>query len=662
LSPLRYTVVFYSALAGACLFEETLIRHRRALIIITHTVVFVLSLTAAFAVRFDLSIPPDYLRLLQLTLPLFVGTKLLLFGLMKQFSGWWRYVSLDDLMTLATATLVSLLILGGLVYIAGLREFPRTVFVVDAMFTGSLLAGLRVGIRVFRERRGISLLGTEDEKRCLVVGTGATAENLVREVSRSRGLGIRLVGMVSPDLRYVGSRIGGQQIVGGIDDLPRLVKKLAADQVIIALEGSSGEVTRRVVGLCSSIDVGYRILPPTEDLVQGRVSISRLREVSLQDLLGRPPVRLDDEQIAGIISGETVLVTGAGGSIGSELCRQVARFGAGRLVMLEQAENPLFHLERELTAEYPDLRLEPMVADVVDAVRLKAIFQLFEPRLVLHAAAHKHVPLMEQNPSEAIKNNIVGTWNVIQASQDAGAQTCVLISTDKAVNPTSVMGASKRMAEMLVQSQNSRSRTVLAAVRFGNVLGSNGSVIPIFQQQIAAGGPVTVTHPEMRRYFMTIPEATQLVLQAGALAKGGEVFVLDMGEPVYIIDVARDLIRLSGLRPDIDIPIVFNGMRPGEKLFEELSTSQETTERTAHGRVFRCVIDPPDAERVIDAAETLRETATEPFTPAQIRRALFETLQALETGQPIPRRIRFSDSGKIVAFVDPSRPTNATAR
>ena len=654
--------MLHSALAGTCLFEETLIRHRRALIIITHAAVFVLSLTAAFAVRFDLSIPPDYLRLLQLTLPLFVGTKLLLFGLMKQFSGWWRYVSLDDLMTLATATLVSLLILGGVVYIAGLREFPRTVFVVDAMFTGSLLAALRVGIRVFRERRGISLRGTADEKRCLVVGTGATAENLVREVSRSRGLGIRLVGMVSPDPRYVGSRIGGQQIVGGIDDLPRLVKKLAADQVIIALEGSSGEVTRRVVSLCSSIDVGYRILPPTEDLVQGRVSVSRLREVSLQDLLGRPPVRLDDEQIAGIISGETVLVTGAGGSIGSELCRQVARFGAGRLVMLEQAENPLFHLERELTAEYPDLRLEPIVADVVDAVRLKAIFQLFEPRLVLHAAAHKHVPLMEQNPSEAIKNNIVGTWNVIQASQDAGVQTCVLISTDKAVNPTSVMGASKRMAEMLVQSQNSRSRTVLAAVRFGNVLGSNGSVIPIFQQQIAAGGPVTVTHPEMRRYFMTIPEATQLVLQAGALARGGEVFVLDMGEPVYIIDVARDLIRLSGLRPDIDIPIVFNGMRPGEKLFEELSTSQETTERTAHGRVFRCVIDPPDAERVIDAAETLRETATEPFTPAQLRRALFETLQALETGQPIPRRIRFSDSGKIVAFMDPSRSTNVSAR
>ncbi|MBU6160006.1 MAG: polysaccharide biosynthesis protein [Myxococcales bacterium] len=644
------------------MLEETLIRHRRGLIMLTHATVFTLSLLAAFAVRFDVSIPPDYIRLLQLTLPLFVGTKLLVFGLMKQFSGWWRYVSLDDLLTLAAATLLSLLILGGLVYIAGLREFPRTVFVVDAMFTATLLATLRVGIRVFRERRGtLSQQGNESAKRCLVVGTGATAENLVREVSRSRGLGIHLVGMVSPDTRYVGSRIGGLQIVGGIDDLPRLVQKLAADQVIIALEGNSGDITRRVVSLCSSNDVGYRILPPTEDLVQGRVSVSRLRDVSLQDLLGRPPVRLDDEQIAGLISGETVLVTGAGGSIGSELCRQVARFGAGRLVMLEQSENPLFHLERELTAEYPDLRLEPVVADVVDAVRLKAIFQLYEPRLVLHAAAHKHVPLMEQNPSEAIKNNIVGTWNVIQASQDAGVQTCVLISTDKAVNPTSVMGASKRMAEMLVQSQNARSRTVLAAVRFGNVLGSNGSVIPIFQQQIAAGGPVTVTHPEMRRYFMTIPEATQLVLQAGALAQGGEVFVLDMGEPVYIIDVARDLIRLSGLRPDIDIPIVFHGMRPGEKLFEELSTSQETTERTAHGRVFRCVIDPPDAERVIDAASTLRETAMEPFTPAQIRRALFETLHALESGQPIPRRIRFSDSGKIIAFVDPAQTTNPTA-
>lgn len=613
------------------LLQDAMTRHRRAMVMMAHGVVFAASLAMAFLLRFDFQLQPHHYDQIASTLPLFVLVKLSVFLAFRQYAGWWRYVSVDDLVQMIKATGVSMLVLAGAVFVSGLREYPRSIFVLDALVTLGVLSGLRVGIRLVRER----LLGrgsgdAEGLLRTVVVGTGTTAESLVREASRSPALGMAVVGLVSDDPRHVGTRIANVQILGAVEDIPRIVRERQVEQVLIAVEAGSGDLVRRVVAQCSSADVRHRTLPPTEAIVQGRVSVQRIRDVNLQDLLGRPPARLENDVITELISGETALVTGAGGSIGSELCRQIARFGVGRLVMVEQAENPLFHLERELTKANPDVRLEPVIADVYDAERMQKVFAYYEPRVVLHAAAHKHVPLMEANPSEAIKNNIIGTLNVIRAAQNAGVERCVLISTDKAVNPTSVMGATKRVSEMLMQSLVHSSDTVLAAVRFGNVLGSNGSVIPIFKNQIAQGGPVTVTHPEMRRYFMTIPEATQLVLQAATYANKGDVFVLDMGDPVYIVDVARDLIRLSGLEPDEDVDIVFSGIRPGEKLFEELSTKDEETSPTQHERIFRCEVAPPDADVVLDAATRLEAMAHEGAPRAHLRRALFDVLGALE--------------------------------
>ena len=605
-----------------------LTQFRKLFIVGTHIGVFAISLWASFALRFDFAIPEEYQTLLAQTVSIFVLVKLVAFWIFNQYSGWWRYVTLQDLLGIARAAAVSLLSLAGVILIADLRAFPRSVFVLDAVMTIALLSTIRVSIRLFRERV-IGRASTKNSKRTLVAGNGVTAESLIRETTRTFSLNVRVVGVVTDQRSMVGSRIGQVPILGTLDDLAKLVGELEVDQVISAFDAGQGELVRQVVSASRSADVPHRVLPPATALLDGSVSISNIRDVSLQDLLGRPPVRLDSSEIAQIINGETVLVTGAGGSIGSEICRQVARFGPGRLVLVEQAENPLFMLERELS-QYSEVRLEPVIADIFDAQRVEEMMDLYQPKMVLHAAAHKHVPLMEQNPTEAIKNNIIGTLNLVRAAQKAEVDQFVSISTDKAVNPTSVMGATKRVAEMVIQGLAPTSPTRLCAVRFGNVLGSNGSVIPIFRQQIAAGGPVTVTHPEMQRYFMTIPEATQLVLQAATYADCGDIFVLDMGDPVRIVDIARDLVRLSGLEPGRDVEIVFSGIRPGEKLFEELATDQESTDRTKHDRIFRSKIEPPNADNVLWAADRLIEVARARMSPAQVRKALFDVLGVLE--------------------------------
>lgn len=628
--------------------------YRRAVVVFAHVLIFVVALFGAFVLRFDGQIPGVYVGILLMTLPIFIVVKLSVFTAFRQFRGWWRYVSLEDMMTVGRATVVSIPIVVAAVYLAGFREFPRSVFVLDALLSGLGLATLRVGIRLLRERLIGQGVGRDRATTpTLIVGTGLSAEGLLRETLRTSALGLRVVGLVSEDPRHVGDHVSGVRILGTPEEIPRLVRIHDVTQVVIAVEPGEGDLIRRVVAQCASADIKYRVLPSTAALVQGQVQISHIRDVALQDLLGRPPVRLQMEPIAALISGETVLVTGAGGSIGSELCRQVASFGVEQLVLLEQAENPLFHLERELLAAHPSIRLVAVVADIHDGERLAAIMREYRPRIVLHAAAHKHVPLMEKNPGEAIKNNIRGTLNVIRAAQRAEVERCVLISTDKAVNPTSVMGASKRVAEMLMQSLVAESTTVLCAVRFGNVLGSNGSVIPIFQEQIARGGPITVTHPEMRRYFMTIPEATQLVLQAATFATPGDIFVLDMGEPVYIVDVARDLIRLSGLRPDVDIQIEFSGMRPGEKLYEELTTDRETSSATSHERIFRCHVEAPQQTTLLEATERLETLARTGTSPQHLRRAIFDVLDALEHGES-PDRIR-TLAENVVALPDRSR-------
>lgn len=613
------------------LHSDGWMRVRIPLIITLHLSIFVIAYLLAFTVRFDFFVPDDFHALMWAGLPIFLIAKLIAFAIFRQFTGWWRYVSLNDLLGIGKATALSTLfaVFGAL--LAGLfverPSFPRAVFLLDGILTIGILSGLRVTIRLVRERiLNAKIAVADDAVRTLIVGTGFSAEGLARQVVRSKEFGIQLVGFIAEDPRLKGSDISGIPILGGIDQLIHIAQMRDVEQVIVAVEGLSRDEIRRVIDLCTSADLKNRVLPTTDALLQGQISFSTLRDVDLRDLLGRPPVRLSSEVIAENLNNRVVLVTGAGGSIGSELCRQVARFGPMEIVLVEQAENPLFHLERELIAAFPNVAVRPVIADIYDSERLSSIMQVVSPSVVLHAAAHKHVPLMEANPSEAVKNNIIGTLNVIRAAQRAGVDTCVLISTDKAVNPTSVMGASKRVAELLMQALAVNSKTRLAAVRFGNVLGSNGSVIPIFKEQIARGGPITVTHPEMRRFFMTIPEASQLVLQAATYARAGDIFVLDMGEPVYIVDVARDLIRLSGLEPDHDIEIVFSGMRPGEKLFEELATDHERTSKTAHERIVRCEDTPIDPRPVLEAALELEKAARAGTPPAEIRHRLFQLL------------------------------------
>jgi len=384
--------------------------------------------------------------------------------------------------------------------------------------------------------------------------------------------------------------------LGTREDIPGIAKRYGVQEIIIAMPSAPGSVIRELVGICRQTKAELKTLPGLYELIDGQVTVNSIREVRVEDLLRREPVEVNLKEMSGYLKGHRVLVTGAGGSIGSELCRQVAGFNPSLLVLLGHDENPIFEIEQELRYKFPGLRLKTVIADVKDKVKINAVFDINKPQVVFHAAAHKHVPLMEANPEEAVKNNVLGTKNVADAADRAGTGIFVFISTDKAVNPTSVMGASKRVAEMLVQSMASKSDTCFTAVRFGNVLGSRGSVLPIFKEQLARGGPLTVTHPEMTRYFMTIPEAVQLVIQAGAMATGGEIFVLDMGEPVKIVDLAEDLIRFSGFEPYKDIDIEYTGIRPGEKLFEELLTAEEGTTATKHKRIYVAKANEIDEE------------------------------------------------------------------
>jgi FlaA1/EpsC-like NDP-sugar epimerase len=420
-------------------------------------------------------------------------------------------------------------------------------------------------------------------------------------------------------------------VLGTTENLDVLCKKVGASQVLITIARASGKEVRRITEACEKASLTVKIIPGMHEIVGGKINLSAVRNVAIEDLLRREPVRLDETAIAEKIKGRAVMVTGAGGSIGSELCRQVGRFGPKRILLVERAENALFEIHRELCAEFPDLRIIPIIGDVGDVERMTQVFEAHRPALVFHAAAHKHVPMMEWNPCEAVKNNVVGTYLVATLADRFKVETFVLISTDKAVNPTSIMGATKRIAEQATQSLAQRSRTKFLAVRFGNVLGSAGSVVPIFKEQIARGGPVTVTHPEMKRYFMTIPEASQLVLQAATMGKGGEIFILDMGEPVKIVDLAKDLIALSGLRVGEDIELQFTGIRPGEKLFEELSVADEQADKTTHPKIFIGRLKARDLDdldaRLAGIAE-IAHTGNE----ADVRRKIAELVPEFELG------------------------------
>jgi FlaA1/EpsC-like NDP-sugar epimerase len=460
------------------------------------------------------------------------------------------------------------------------QYFSRVIFLLDWILLLCLMMSSRLVWRVYREMYVMPRL--QIGPRTLIVGAGEAGNQLLREIRKSPLSNFNVIGFVDDDPRKLGMRLNGMPVLGDTRQLLRLAEDLSIEKVIIAIPSASGRDVRTIIHRCKMANVRFMILPGLADLISGKVEVSHIKDVEIDDLLGRESVQLDDSAISGYLAGKRVLVTGAGGSIGSEICRQVARYAPGKIVLLDFAETPLFHIEHELSAGFPELMLVPVMADVRNRGRLECLFDEFRPEVVFHAAAYKHVPMMEYNPIEAVTNNIVGSRNVAEMADRFGTHTFVMISTDKAVNPTNIMGASKRAAECGIQTLAASSSTRFTTVRFGNVLGSNGSVIPTFKEQIKAGGPVTVTDPGVVRFFMSISEASQLVLQAGCLGRGGDIFVLDMGEPVPILELAEELIRLSGLVPYEDIDITFTGLRPGEKMYEELLFSGEDTLPTAH--------------------------------------------------------------------------------
>jgi FlaA1/EpsC-like NDP-sugar epimerase len=561
---------------------------RRTLVIAVHIGLWAAALYLAFGLRFDFHVPRIYRDMQPVWFPALLALRVFFFYRCGLFRGLWRYTGARDLVAILTATTLSSAAFGALL-VLGFGTFTRSVPVIEWLLAVTLVGGMRFFVRWlfrFSTEQAHAPDGGARRHRVVVIGAGDAGETLLREMLLRHVHRYEPVGFLDDDPRKLGENIHGVRVLGHVGLLPEVVRAREVDEVLIAIPSATGAEMRRIVDLCKAAGVHPKTIPDLDQLIDGRVSFNQVRDVAIEDLLGRDPVQLDMAAISAAMKGRVVLVSGAGGSIGSELCRQVCRFGPSALLLVERTENALFQVHRELAARHPEVRLVPLVADVGDLPRLEQIFGAHRPTVVLHAAAHKHVPMMEWNPGEAVKNNVYGTRTLADVSDRFGVQRFVMISTDKAVNPTSVMGVSKRVAEIYVQALSQRSRTRFVTVRFGNVLGSAGSVIPIFKEQIAAGGPVTVTHPDMKRYFMTIPEASQLVLQAGTMGQGGEIFILDMGEPVKIADLARDLITLSGLTPGVDVEIRYTGVRPGEKLFEELSVSEESAEKTSHPKIF----------------------------------------------------------------------------
>ncbi len=557
----------------------------------------------ALLLRFEGDIPQRYIQGYIQVAPVFTAMTLLGFLLAGLYHGLWRYASTVTLFQVFKGVTLSAISLALITVFTSQPLFPRSEIALVWLTQLVMLGGLRFGWRLSRER----LLGPAPRRslRTLVIGADHTGVHLIQEMRRAEGPErLTPIGFIDDEARFTGHLVEGVPVLGTIAELPRVLVERRVQIVVISDPGMPAKVVREIASFCAQAHVRVKTLPGLSDLQQGRPALAQMRDMRIEDLLGRQPVELDMDQMREFLRGQRVLVTGAGGSIGSELARQIAEFVPAELVLLDHAENGLYFVHNELAGQHAQLPLHPVVGDVKDLEGLERVFTMYRPQVVFHAAAHKHVPLLEANPREAVLNNIVGTRNLIHASDRAGVDKFVLISTDKAVNPTSVMGASKRVCEILLQSHARHSRTRYVAVRFGNVLGSDGSVIPLFQRQIQRGGPITVTHPEARRYFMTIPEAVRLVLQAGSIGRSGEVLLLDMGEQVRIVDLARQLIRMSGLREGEDIEIAFTGLRPGEKLYEELHSDAERMRMTRHERILVWDLDAPDEASVIaDVAE-----------------------------------------------------------
>lgn len=579
---------------------------------------------AAFQLRFEQMIPRFYQGYLELEIfATVVGIKLAVLVAFGLYNHWWRYVSLRDIWAVVRAcafgALVAALVI--LLWDPYVVRLPRGVFLIDGILAIALVGGARVLARTLVERPLSGRIGRAAGTRVLIVGAGDAGALIIKEMQRNRSLRYRPVGLVDDDPRKQNLRLHGVRVLGTTDELGSILESVRPAEVIIAIPSAAGDTRQRIVNACRDSGVPVKTLPTVNELISGDLELARqLREVQVEDVLGREPVRLDLPSIASYIGGETVLVTGAGGSIGSELCRQIASLQPERVILVDHAENNLFEIDRELVEERRFAAVVPVLADVKNRAKLQGIFADYRPAVVFHAAAYKHVPLIEANPLEAVRNNVVATKRMVEVTEAHGVKAFVLVSTDKAVDARNVLGQSKALCEWLVSAAaDGNGTTRFLSVRFGNVLASSGSVIPLFRRQIARGGPVTVTHPEMARYFMTIPEAAQLIIQAGAIGSGGDVFVLDMGAPMKIVDLAHNMIRLSGLEPETDVAIEFIGPRPGEKLEENLWGDGETPAPTTHPKIFRCVAAPVepawlaqelvDLERLVEAGETVEVVA-----------------------------------------------------
>lgn len=602
-------------------------------------VLLLAALVLSYLLRFDTFEAWGYFQRWWLFIPCLLVIYPLTFYLFGLYRRMWQYAGSRELLAVVMASTVATVALAAITYgiLRPLRLIPgfsRPMMIIDWLLNILFLGGVRFSSKVMwdlnfgRKGKGVS---TRSSARVLIVGAGDAGAMILREMQNNPGIHLEPVGFVDDDARKVGNYIHGVKILGTRDDIPEIAHRYRIDEVIIAMPTAPGRAIRGIVKICEEASLRYRTVPGLFELLDGQFRLSQIRDVRLEDLLRREPTEVDLERVAGFLRAATVVVTGAGGSIGSELCRQIARFGPKQLILLGHGENSIYVIDQELSRTSPTLNKKIVIADIRDEAKIRRLFHQFRPDVVFHSAAHKHVPLMEENVDEAVTNNILGTRNVVHAAVDVGVGRFVLISTDKAVRPTSIMGATKRVAEMIVQDAAQRSGRPYVAVRFGNVLGSRGSVVPLFREQIASGGPITITHPDMTRYFMTIPEAVQLVIQAASLAEAGQVYTLDMGEPVRILDLANDLVELSGLKLGQDIQIAYTGLRPGEKLHEDLFTDEEQRAVTQYDKIFVATSHPVSGEELDRAIDLLAQHAAD-MDEAAIREHLVHLIPDFQMG------------------------------
>lgn len=569
--------------------KANFLKYRRPFIILVHLILVSAAYVFSFLIRFDFKLDNNAFSLISRTMPLVIFIKLGVFYYYGLFSGLWRYVSIDDFWQIIKAnTVASVLYVLGDIFVFNMYSLPRSVIIVDFIVCTSFIASIRFFTRLLKER--YKHVSFQKQKKILIVGAGQAGILMLKEFYNNPRMG-QVIGFIDDDHLKHNETMHGKKILGGREDIAEVVNKFNVEEIVLAIPSASGKIVREIIPFCQISNVKLKIIPGLQKIIDGSLEI-RSRDVKPEDLLGRETVKVDEEEISSYLKNKCVLITGAGGSIGSALCRQIIRFGPKCLVLFDRNENNVYFLDVELKSRYPQVKVSTFIGDIKDVGVLKYVFSIFRPQVVFHTAAHKHVSLMEENPMAAVKNNIIGTRNLIYAANHYGIERFVLISTDKAVNPSSIMGATKRIAEMILQAKAKSSKTKFMAVRFGNVLGSDGSVVPLFKKQIEEGGPITITHPDVKRYFMSVNEAAQLVLQAGVIGNGGEIFILDMGEQIKIIDLARNLITLSGLKPDQDIAIKFIGLRQGEKLAEEMFFETEKGLTTKHDKIH--IVKPND--------------------------------------------------------------------